>query len=370
MPLSVPNLDDRTYDDLVEEALAMLPRYAPAWTNHNPSDPGITLIELLAYFSELLIYRLNRVTRETKIRFLQLLCGSEKYDKTRWTELSSDEVEEGLRQAVRDLRRTQRAVTAKDYEYLAREATAQNPSDRRILRARPFVRRNLLATDDRSRENDAPGHVSIVVLPAGELPRDAVGALISQVRDYLEPRRLLATRFHVVEPFFLWVKLSAKIHMRPDTGEDVRRNARENALKKLQACFSPLLGGGPQREGWPFGRALYLSEVYEALEQVEGVDYVDDVDVIGISTREEAIDERAHIGIKVERSILGVDSRIGAGTELGADRILRDAAGKLVGIALRPYELIRIASRVEDFSSGESFAAQGSAADQNFEVST
>ena len=79
---------------------------------------------------------------------------------------------------------------------------------------------------------------------------------------------------------------------------------------------------------------------------------------------------RAHIGIKVERSILGVDSRIGAGTELGADRILRDAAGKLVGIALRPYELIRIASRVEDFSSGESFAAQGSAADQNFEVST
>ena len=75
MPLNVPNLDDRTYDDLVEEALAMLPRYAPSWTNHNPSDPGITIIELLAYFAELFIYRLNRVTRETRLRFSQLLAG-------------------------------------------------------------------------------------------------------------------------------------------------------------------------------------------------------------------------------------------------------------------------------------------------------
>ena len=47
MPLNVPNLDNRTYDDLVEEALGMLPRYAPGWTNHNASDPGITIIELL-----------------------------------------------------------------------------------------------------------------------------------------------------------------------------------------------------------------------------------------------------------------------------------------------------------------------------------
>ena len=73
MPLTVPNLDDRTYDDLVEEALGMLPRYAPGWTNHNASDPGITIIELLAYFVELFIYRLNRVSRETRLRFLQLL---------------------------------------------------------------------------------------------------------------------------------------------------------------------------------------------------------------------------------------------------------------------------------------------------------
>jgi hypothetical protein len=366
MPLRVLNLDDRTYDDLVEEALAMLPRYAPAWTNHNPSDPGITVIELLAYITELLIYRLNRVTRESKLCFLQLLGGAEKYHQNRWAELSSEEVENALRQAVRDLRRTERAVSAEDYQYLAAQATAQNPPAMQILRARPFVRRNLQAPDVTGRENDVPGHVSIVVLPAGELPQDAVAALTSQVRDYLEPRRLLTTRLHVVAPFFLWIKVSASVHGRPDAVGDLRAKA----LDTLEDKFSPWPPGGPQGEGWPFGRALYLSEIYEALEQADGVDYVDDVDVVGLSTQEAAIDERDHIGIKVGRSIVGVDSRLGAANEHGRDRILRDTAGRFVGIALRPYELIRIASRPEDFSGDLSSAAQGSADEQNLEVST
>ncbi len=369
MPLRVPNLDDRTYDDLVEEAIAMLPRYAPAWTNHNPSDPGITLIELLAYFTEHFVYRLNRVTRETRIRFLQLLRGAEAFaavsamapmlsSRAHWPELSAEEVDEGLRQTARDLRRPQRAVTAEDCEYLAREATADNPPPLRILRARPFVRRNLQVTDDRGRDGDAPGHVSIVVLPAGEAPRDAIVAVVSQVRDYLAPRRLLATRLHVVEPFFLWVKLSARIHMRPGAGEDLRTNAPENALRKLREYFSPWPGPAVQDEGWPFGRALYVSEANEGLERVEGVDYVDDVNVVGISTGEEAIDdERARIGIRVGHSIVGVDSRFGAGAEHGRDRVLVDGAGRFVGVALKPYELIRIASRVEDFSIGDDPAA-------------
>jgi hypothetical protein len=347
MPLRVPNLDDRTYDDLVAEALAMLPRYAPAWTNHNPSDPGITLIELLAYFTEIFIYRLNRVTRETKIRFLQLLRGLDGANEISWEQASSTQIDEALRQAAFELRQPQRAVTAEDYEYLAREATAQNPLERRVLRARPFVRRNLQTTEDEFRDADAPGHVSIVVLPAGELKQDDVDALVTQVRDYLEPRRLLATRLHLVAPFYLWVALGVKIHARPDAAGDLRARA----LDALKEKFSPWAPGGPQREGWPFGRALYLSDVYEALEQVEGVDYVDDVHVIRMSARAEPTDERANIGIQIGRSSIGVDSRLGVAAEGGTDRFLRDAAGRLVAIALRPYELIRIASRREDFSS-------------------
>lgn len=68
-----PNLDDRTWQDLVDEMKALIPKYAPQWTDHNPSDLGITLIELFAWLVEGLIYRLNRVPEKNYIAFLNLL---------------------------------------------------------------------------------------------------------------------------------------------------------------------------------------------------------------------------------------------------------------------------------------------------------
>jgi predicted phage baseplate assembly protein len=68
-----PKLDDRTFNDIVEEAISMIPRYSPEWTNHNPSDPGITLIELAAWMTDLLIYRLNQVPDKNYVAFLNLL---------------------------------------------------------------------------------------------------------------------------------------------------------------------------------------------------------------------------------------------------------------------------------------------------------
>ncbi|MBW2122449.1 MAG: hypothetical protein JRH07_11460, partial [Deltaproteobacteria bacterium] len=73
MPIPLPNLDDRTFTDLVEEMRALIPRYAPAWTDHNVSDPGITLVELFAWLAEALIYRLNRIPEASEVRFLELL---------------------------------------------------------------------------------------------------------------------------------------------------------------------------------------------------------------------------------------------------------------------------------------------------------
>src|SRR5271155_1597082 len=61
MPLTAPNLDDRQFADIVAEAKTLIPRYAPEWTNFNESDPGITLVELFAWMTEILTYRLNQV---------------------------------------------------------------------------------------------------------------------------------------------------------------------------------------------------------------------------------------------------------------------------------------------------------------------
>jgi predicted phage baseplate assembly protein len=73
MPLPTPVLDDRTYQDLMAEALTRIPRYTPEWTDFNDSDPGITLVQLHAWLTELLIYRINQVPDLAYVKFLELI---------------------------------------------------------------------------------------------------------------------------------------------------------------------------------------------------------------------------------------------------------------------------------------------------------
>lgn len=73
MPIALPHLDDRRWSDLVEQGRALIPLYAPEWTDHNATDPGIALMELLAAVAEMDIYRLNRLTDAQKLRLLALM---------------------------------------------------------------------------------------------------------------------------------------------------------------------------------------------------------------------------------------------------------------------------------------------------------
>lgn len=73
MPLPVPTLDSRSWDELTNEAVALIPRYAPEWTDFNYSDPGITLAELYAWLSELLLFRADQVTPAVLRTFLRLV---------------------------------------------------------------------------------------------------------------------------------------------------------------------------------------------------------------------------------------------------------------------------------------------------------
>lgn len=72
MPLPLPNLDTRRWADLIDEGRALIPRYAPTWTDHNVHDPGITLMETLAWLVEQDIYRANRVPDRHRRKFLAL----------------------------------------------------------------------------------------------------------------------------------------------------------------------------------------------------------------------------------------------------------------------------------------------------------
>ena len=73
MPLPSPNLDDRRFQDLVDDAKRLVQRRCPEWTDHNVSDPGVTLIETFAYLVDQVLYRLNRVPERSYVTFLELM---------------------------------------------------------------------------------------------------------------------------------------------------------------------------------------------------------------------------------------------------------------------------------------------------------
>ena len=89
MTLPAPNLDDLRFQrDLVDEARKRIVHYCPDWTEYNLSDPGITMIELFAWMTELMVYRLNRVPEKNYIKFLEMLGLQRKPANSARTELT------------------------------------------------------------------------------------------------------------------------------------------------------------------------------------------------------------------------------------------------------------------------------------------
>lgn len=72
MPIPLPRLDDRTFDQLVAQALDRARATCPEWTDLSPSDPGVTLVELFAFLTEAMLYRLNRVPPKLRLALLNL----------------------------------------------------------------------------------------------------------------------------------------------------------------------------------------------------------------------------------------------------------------------------------------------------------
>ena len=73
MTIPKPNLDDRTFTQLVDDARKLIPRYAPLWTDHNLSDPGITFLDLFAWLTEITLYRINLINDSHRLKYLTLL---------------------------------------------------------------------------------------------------------------------------------------------------------------------------------------------------------------------------------------------------------------------------------------------------------
>jgi hypothetical protein len=299
MPISLPNLDDRRYADLVEEARDLLVAYAPDLTDHNPSDPAITLLELFAYFTEALLFRVNVVTDASRIKFLRLLNGPD------WPiPASRAELDAQVRSTVLALRSTDRAVTPAEFEFLARVAGAGG-----VARAQCIPERNLAETDPTQRQLAQPGNVSVVIVPQASAD---LASLTTAVATYLEPRRLLTARVHVVGPRLVSIGIQLTVRLMPDALES---QVLPRVVEALKSFFDPIVGR--DGNGWPFGRNIYVSELYQLLDKLPGVDFV-----------RRTLDSTT--GASLDELVTTADF---------SGRRVRNAAGELVSVALDPDEL-------------------------------
>lgn len=71
--IPVPNLDDRDWRAIKDEIVRAIPERTPEWTDHNLSDPGITLAEAFALQIEQLIVRLNQVLPKHMREYLNMI---------------------------------------------------------------------------------------------------------------------------------------------------------------------------------------------------------------------------------------------------------------------------------------------------------
>lgn len=360
MALPILNIDDQTYADLMQEVQALIPTYAPFWTNHNASDPGITLLELFAWLAEMLIYRANRVTDQHVQTFLKLLngpasrylvtdaaiqslkadgaadevvaafthlkgrtiLGQEKYvgllqallgagftakvqEFAQQSLVPDPLLADQVRTTVLTLRQQDRAITTEDYAALALEVAPDS-----IARVLCIPLRDLALGIEAERTMQRAGHVSVVLVPKSTdaAPQPSV-QLCQQVWNYLDPLRVLTTRHHVVGPVYVPVGAELMVARQADMPEQQLRDSLTTALKKY---LDPLTGG-PNQVGWPFGRSLYLSELVAFFENLPGVDHIPDL----LLTSLEVPDA----------------SRTARATELWHEE------GDLVGLALASYHL-------------------------------
>ena len=198
---------------------------------------------------------------------------------------SPQELQEATRETILELRKRYRAVTVQDYEALVME-------NFQVGRVKAFKNKIL---SPNSHAIDSVGHISLVVIPKSD--QDIFTSLDSVLQDniwkFLDSRRLLATRHHIVGPEYVQLTISAELHL--EAGWLLEKIESE-CKKQLSQFFDPLTGG-EDGQGWPFGRAVYLSEIYQQLDQIEGVDYVQEVKLNG---KAELISLDAHQLIKFD----------------------------------------------------------------------
>ena len=168
------------------------------------------------------------------------------------------------------LKANTRAVTREDFEYLALQASPK------VARAKG------ISPGDSTDNNLSPGTMRVLLvptvtecekyIPAEQL--EVTRTVREEVREYLDERRLLGTRLELGEPKYLYVSIEAYVRIR----RGYQKQASDDIEKRLYQYINPICGGA-DGTGWPFGRGLIPSEIHACLQNIQNVDYIEEVKI-------------------------------------------------------------------------------------------
>ena len=285
---------------------------------------------MLAWLTDMLVYRTNQIPPESYQAFVGLLGGG--WDQS----LSPREQARAVEATLTALKEEYRAITTADYERLA---TGTFPSTPEAEGLPAIVRLECLGQRDVTADPtaEADGHVSLVVAADTGNAADPWQAPPSTLTDalarFFEPRRLITTKVHVTGPSYVSVTITAVLYLQGDASS---RDVIPTARAALAAYYHPWTGG-PDGKGWPFGRNVYVSEIVTLLAGVSGVAFASDV-VLGWGDSDQQ--NRGIPGVAPAAS--GELARRAAGEAPGEDATSEGAIPDIPIVALKlyPHELV------------------------------
>jgi predicted phage baseplate assembly protein len=199
----------------------------------------------------------------------------------------SETIEEAQKRARRSLIQPNRTVTSEDFEKL----TLATPGLRiGRVKALPNYHPDFPGIE-------MPGAVTVVAVPwtlpgLGKRPPAASPGFLKTIENYLGSKRILTTNLHIVEPFYVKIHVQATVEINHKFGPET---IRKNAESKLKDFLDPV-GGGPEKQGWEFGRTVFKSEIFQVLQAVDGVNCVEQ-----LSLEAEGYHQRSENNIAIPR---------------------------------------------------------------------
>lgn len=193
-----------------------------------------------------------------------------------------------------------RAITAQDFVWLTKQASAQVA----LAKCLPTTNKNL---------QFQAGAITMIIVPRSEASRPLPSQqLINQIKTYLSARTeaTVSKNISVIGPHYLRIDVTAKVQpQKPEEAKTV-----EQAISTNLTTFLHPLKGGPESEGWQFGRDVYISEIYEVIEGTSGVDHVENLRIQSSYWEKELIfanqSERFYVEIPAGATISDAENKI------------------------------------------------------------